>query len=246
MKNKPHRAALLTLVFVAAAANAQSANDPFEGANRAIFGFNEAIDGAVLKPVAKGYQAAVPELMRMGVSNFFGNFGDGWSAINNLLQGKVEQSATMVMRVATNTLFGIGGIFDVASDLGMERSTEDFGQTLGRWGMPAGPYVVWPLLGPSTARDTLARPLDLAWSHSLVINDAGANLSLSALNLIDTRASLLSASSVVDGLAFDKYTFIRDAYIARRRNLVYDGNPPELPEEKEPADPAPAPSSNPK
>jgi phospholipid-binding lipoprotein MlaA len=246
MKNKTQHAALLALAFVAANANAQSANDPFEGANRAIFGFNEAIDGAVLKPVAKGYQAAVPELVRMGVTNFFGNFGDGWSAINNLLQGKVEQSATMVMRVATNTLFGIGGIFDVASDLGMERSTEDFGQTLGRWGMPAGPYVVWPLLGPSTARDTLARPLDLAWSHSLVINDTAANISLSALNLVDTRAGLLSASGVVDGLAFDKYTFIRDAYIARRRNLVYDGNPPELPEEKEPAEPVPAPSSAPK
>jgi phospholipid-binding lipoprotein MlaA len=240
MKTKVQHAALLALALVVGAANAQSANDPFEGANRAIFGFNEAIDGAVLKPVAKGYQAAVPELMRMGVTNFFGNFGDGWSAINNLLQGKVEQSATMVMRVATNTLFGIGGIFDVASDLGMERSTEDFGQTLGRWGMPAGPYVVWPLLGPSTARDTLARPLDLAWSTSLAINDTGVNFSLAALQLVDTRAGLLSASGVIDGLAFDKYTFIRDAYVARRRNLVYDGNPPELPEEKEPAEPVPA------
>jgi phospholipid-binding lipoprotein MlaA len=240
MKTIAHRAALLALTLAAAAANAQPANDPFEPANRAIFGFNEAIDGAVLKPVAKGYQAAVPELMRMGVTNFFGNFGDGWSAINNLLQGKVEQSATMVMRVATNTLFGIGGIFDVASDLGMERSTEDFGQTLGRWGMPAGPYIVWPLLGPSTARDTLGRPLDLAWSTSLAINDGGVNIGLSALNLIDTRANLLDATRVVDGLAFDKYTFIRDAYVARRRNLVYDGNPPELPEEKEPADAAPS------
>jgi phospholipid-binding lipoprotein MlaA len=246
MKTKVQHAALLVLALAAGAANAQSANDPFEKTNRAIFGFNETLDSAVLTPVAKGYQAAVPELMRMGVTNFFGNFGDGWSAINNLLQGKVEQSATMVMRVATNTLFGIGGIFDVASDLGMERSTEDFGQTLGRWGMPAGPYVVWPLLGPSTARDTLARPLDLSWSHSLAINDTGVNISLSALNLIDTRTNLLSASRVVDGLAFDKYTFIRDAYLARRRNLVYDGNPPELPEEKEPAEPAPAPSSNPK
>jgi phospholipid-binding lipoprotein MlaA len=145
--------------------------------------------------------------------------------------------------VATNTLFGIGGIFDVASDLGMERQSEDFGQTLGRWGMPAGPYLVWPLLGPSTARDTLGRPLDLAWSPSLAINDSGVNLALSALNLVDTRASLLSASRVVDGIALDKYTFIRDAYIARRRNLVYDGNPPELPEEN---DPSPAPPAAPK
>ena len=239
MKTNPQRLAVLVLALAAGAVSAQSANDPFEKANRAIFGFNEAVDSALLKPVAKGYQAVVPELVRTGVTNFFGNFGDGWSAINNLLQGKGEAAGTMVMRVAANTLFGIGGIFDVASDLGMERSTEDFGQTLGRWGMPAGPYVVWPLLGPSTARDSLARPLDLAWSPSLAVNDSGAKWSLSALNLIDTRANLLGASDVVDGLAFDKYTFIRDAYIARRRSLVYDGNPPELPEDKEPADPAP-------
>jgi phospholipid-binding lipoprotein MlaA len=240
MKTNPKIVAVLALALVAGASHAQSANDPFERTNRAIFGFNEALDSAVLTPVAKGYQAAVPELVRSGVSNFFGNFGDGWSAINNLLQGKGEAAGTMVMRVAANTLFGIGGLFDVASDLGMERSTEDFGQTLGRWGMPAGPYIVWPLLGPSTARDTLGRPLDLAWSPSRAINDSGAGWGLSALNLIETRASLLGASRVVEGIALDKYTFIRDAYIARRRNLVYDGNPPELPEDKEPAEPAPA------
>jgi phospholipid-binding lipoprotein MlaA len=240
MKAKSQHAAVLALALAAGAASAQSANDPFERANRAVFGFNEVLDSALLTPVAKGYQAVVPELMRSGVSNFFGNFGDGWSAINQLLQGKGEAAATMTMRVATNSLFGIGGIFDVASDLGMERQSEDFGQTLGRWGMSAGPYIVWPLLGPSTARDTLGRPLDLAWSPSLAINDSGVNVALSALNLIDTRASLLSASRIVDGIAFDKYTFIRDAYIARRRNLVYDGNPPELPEETEPAAPAPA------
>jgi phospholipid-binding lipoprotein MlaA len=143
----------------------------------------------------------------------------------------------MTMRVATNTLFGIGGLFDVASDLGMERQSEDFGQTLGWWGLPAGPYLVWPLLGPSTLRDSAGRPLDLAWSPSAVINDNTASVSLSLLNLVDTRAGLLSASRVVDGIALDKYSFIRDAYVARRRNLVYDGNPPELPEDKEPATP---------
>jgi phospholipid-binding lipoprotein MlaA len=246
MKTKPQHAVVFALALVAGATQAQQTNDPFEKANRAIFGFNEALDTAVLTPVAKGYQAVVPELMRTGVTNFFGNFGDGWSAINNALQGKGEAAATMVARVATNTLFGIGGIFDVASDLGMERSSEDFGQTLGRWGLPAGPYIVWPLLGPSTGRDTLGRPLDLAWSPSLAINDGGVNIGLSALNLVDTRANLLEASRVVDGLAFDKYTFIRDAYIARRRNLVYDGNPPELAEEKEPTETAPAPASVPK
>ncbi len=246
MKTKLQHAWVLALALAAGAVQAQSPNDPFEKVNRAVFGFNEVLDSAVLTPVAKGYQAVVPELMRTGVANFFGNFGDGWSAINNLLQGKGEAAATMTMRVAANTLFGVGGIFDVASDLGMERQSEDFGQTLGRWGMPAGPYLVWPLLGPSTARDTLGRPLDLAWSPSLAINDSGVNVALSVLNLVDTRASLLSASRVIDGIALDKYTFIRDAYIARRRNLVYDGNPPELPEDNEPAPASPAPPAAPK
>jgi len=246
MKTHPQYAIVVALALLAGGAAAQSPADPFERVNRAVFGFNDALDNAVLTPVAKGYQAVVPELVRTGVTNFFGNFGDGWSAINQLLQGKGEAAATMTMRVAANTLFGIGGLFDVASDLGMERQSEDFGQTLGRWGMPAGPYIVWPLLGPSTARDTLGRPLDLAWSPSLAINDGGVNVGLAALNLIDTRASLLSASRVVEGIALDKYTFIRDAYIARRRNLVYDGNPPELPDDNEPAPPSPAPAATPK
>lgn len=237
-----HRRPLLALLLTAAtaASHAQSANDPFEPVNRAIFGFNDALDRAVLTPLAKGYQAVVPELARQGVTNFFGNFGDGWSAINQALQGKGEAAATMTMRVATNTLFGIGGLFDVASDLGMERRSEDFGQTLGRWGMPGGPYIVWPLLGPSNARDTLGRPLDLAWSTSLVINDSGVNVGLGALQLIDTRAGLLSATQVLEGIALDKYSFVRDAYVARRRNLVHDGDPPELPQDKEPAAPPPA------
>lgn len=241
-----HLAALVLAVLAGTAqAQARSPNDPFEPVNRGIFGFNEAIDQAVLIPVAKGYQAAVPELMRQGVSNFFGNFGDAWSAINQALQGKGEAAVTMTMRVATNTLFGIGGLFDVASDLGMERQSEDFGQTLGRWGLPAGPYLVWPLLGPSTARDTLGRPLDLSWTPSAVVNDSGGAIALSALNLIDTRANLLSASRVVEGIAFDKYSFIRDAYIARRRSLVHDGDPPDLPEDKEPASPPAAAPSKP-
>jgi phospholipid-binding lipoprotein MlaA len=229
------------MTVAAGAVQAQAANDPLEPVNRAIFSFNDALDRAVLAPVARGYQAVVPELMRQGVSNFFGNFGDGWSAINQLLQGKGEAAATMTMRVGTNTLFGIGGLFDVASDLGMERQSEDFGQTLGWWGLPAGPYLVWPLLGPSTLRDSAGRPLDTAWSPSALVNDSAASVSLSLLNLVDTRAGLLSASRVVDGIALDKYSFIRDAYVARRRNLVYDGNPPELPEDKEPATPPAAP-----
>jgi phospholipid-binding lipoprotein MlaA len=196
----------------------------------------------VLAPVARGYQAVVPELVRQGVTNFFGNFADGWSAINQALQGKGEAAATMTMRVVTNSVFGIGGVFDLASDLGMERQSEDFGQTLGRWGLPAGPYFVWPVLGPSTIRDSVGRPLDLAWSPSIAVEHGETALSLTLLNLVDTRANLLSASKVLDDIALDRYTFVRDAYLARRRNQVYDGNPPE---EAEPSDEPAAPGSAP-
>ena len=234
-----HIAAVLTLLVATGAASAQAKApaahpaDPLEGWNRAVFGFNEGLDAALLKPVARGYQAVVPELVRSGVSNVFGNIGDGWSAINQLLQGKPVAAAQMTMRVATNTLFGIGGLFDVAGDLGIERQPEDFGQTLGRWGLPAGPYLVWPLLGPSSLRETAAMPLDLSWRPAALSDDSATRIGLSTLQLIDVRASLLGASRLVDDIALDKYVFIRDGYLARRRSLVYDGEPPEIPEPKD-------------
>jgi phospholipid-binding lipoprotein MlaA len=225
------------------AAGELSSKDPLERYNRAVFGFNDALDRNLLEPLARGYQAVVPDLVRQGVSNFFANFADGWSAINQALQGKGEAATTMTMRVVTNSFFGIGGVFDVASDLGMERQSEDFGQTLGRWGVPAGPYFVWPVLGPSTIRDSFGRPLDMAWSPSIAVEHGDTALALTMLNLVDTRASLLSASKMLDGIALDRYTFVRDAYLARRRNQVYDGNPPEEPESSdEPPAPASAPS----
>lgn len=207
--------------------------DPLEGWNRGVFAFNEGLDKAVIKPVAEGYKKVVPELARTGVGNFFGNIGDVWSAVNNLLQGKGEAAATMVFRVGANTLFGIGGLFDVATDLGMERQSEDFGQTLGRWGMPAGPYLVLPLLGPSSLRDTTALPLDVAAGPSAYTKSEGLRAGLTTLQIIDTRASLLGATRIVEDVALDKYSFIRDGYLSRRRNLVYDGDPPPLPEDKD-------------
>jgi phospholipid-binding lipoprotein MlaA len=230
--NKPFHITLAAALSFGAA-HAQS-KDPLEPYNRAVFKLNDTLDTALVAPIARGYQAVVPELVRSGVTNVFSNFGDGWSAINQLLQGKGEAAATMTMRVATNTLFGIGGLFDVASDLGMERQSEDFGQTLGRWGLPAGPYFVWPLFGPSTIRDTVGRPLDMAWSPTRLTEHDPTAYAITALSLVDTRANLLGASRVLDGIALDKYTFVRDAYIARRRSLVYDGNPPDLPEAPEP------------
>ncbi|MDP1690783.1 MAG: VacJ family lipoprotein [Burkholderiaceae bacterium] len=242
MNHRRHSGLVVAAWLLAAAgtAQAQSAKDPLESWNRAVFGFNESLDAAVLEPVASGYKAVVPELVRSGVGNVFNNFSDIWSAVNQMLQGKPVAAAQMGLRVATNTLFGIAGLFDVASDLGIERQREDFGQTLGRWGLPAGPYLVTPLLGPSSLRDAAAMPLDLSWRPAALSHDSATRVGLSTLQLIDVRAGLLDASRIVDDIALDKYVFVRDAYLARRRSLVYDGDPPDLPEPGDAAGEAPA------
>jgi phospholipid-binding lipoprotein MlaA len=216
--------------------------DPWEGWNRKVFGFNEALDENLLKPVATAYEAVVPRFVRKGVENFFNNFADAWSAVNNLLQGKGERAFNDVVRVGTNTVLGIGGLLDIASEAGIEHTYEDFGQTLGRWGFGPGPYVVWPLFGPSNVRESFALPLDRGVSPALAINDTNAVWGLSALQIINVRAGLLGASKVLEGAALDKYSFIRDAYMQRRRNQLYDGDPPDEPELQEPADAAPPPA----
>lgn len=218
--------------------------DPLEGWNRRVQGFNDTVDEAVLKPVAETYRDVVPQLMRTGVTNFFNNLSDGWSAVNHALQGKVEPAANMTLRVAVNTVFGLAGVLDPATEFGLERQPEDLGQTLGRWGVGAGPYLVWPLLGPSTLRDSAGMPLDMAaTSISLVGVDDGNLFAATSLQLVNTRANLLSASRMLDDLALDRYTFLRDAYLARRRNQVYDGDPPEepLPEDEDEINPEPPP-----
>ena len=201
--------------------------DPWENWNRKVFSFNEGLDVKVLKPVATAYTNVVPQPVRIGVGNFFGNFQDAWSAINNMLQGKVTQGFQDVVRFGTNTVFGLFGFMDIASEMGFDHQYEDFGQTLGRWGVGAGAYVVLPLFGPSTVRDTAALPLDRAASPALVINGGGTQAGIVTLQLINTRASLLGASRVIDDISLDKYTFVRDAYLQRRRSLIYDGDAPE-------------------
>jgi phospholipid-binding lipoprotein MlaA len=213
--------------------------DPFEPWNRKVFAINDKLDQTVLAPVARGYQKVVPELVRRGVSNVFNNVSDLWSGINNVLQGKGDAAGQDFGRVIVNTLFGLGGIFDVAEEAGIEHQYEDLGQTLGRWGMEPGPYIVWPLLGPSTVRESIAMPLDRGASPALAFHE-GARWAVTGLSIVSTRASLLNASSMLDDIALDRYSFLRDAYLQRRRNLVYDGNPPELPEEGDaPAEKAP-------
>ncbi|MEP7281148.1 MAG: VacJ family lipoprotein [Rubrivivax sp.] len=204
--------------------------DPLEGWNRSVSGFNDAIDDAVLQPVARTYRDVVPAFVRTGVGNFFGNLADGWSAVNHLLQGKLESSANMSVRFGLNTTLGLAGVIDIAREAGLEPEREDFGQTLGRWGIGPGPYLVWPLLGPSTLRDSVARPLDTyATSPALYGLSEAEVLNASVLDLVHTRSTLLDATKLLDSVALDRYSFLRDAYLARRRNLVHDGNPPELP-----------------
>ena len=220
-------ALLLALGGCATVANPNPA-DPLEGWNRGVQGFNDAVDDAVLKPVARTYRDVVPELVRTGVGNFFGNLSDPWSAANQFLQGKVENGLNMTLRFVTNTVFGLAGLLDPATEIGLERRSEDFGQTLGRWGVGPGPYLVLPLLGPSTLRDTAALPLDMtATSTSMITGNDTVHYAATALNVVHTRASLLAASRLLDDIALDRYSFLRDAYLSRRRNLVYDGNPPE-------------------
>jgi len=218
---------------------AASKADPWEGMNRRIFAFNEAVDEAVLKPVATAYKAVMPELARQGVDNVLANAGDAWAAVNHLLQGKPKAAADTVIRVGTNTLFGLGGLLDPASEMGLERQNEDFGQTLGRWGVGPGPYLVLPFLGPRSLRDALAYPLDKVTSLPSLVGEGSNLYTMTALELVHTRAGLLAAGSLLNQIALDRYTFVRDAYLARRRNDVYDGTPPEIPDNDPPDAPAP-------
>jgi phospholipid-binding lipoprotein MlaA len=236
-------ALLLLCLGLTACASGPNANpkDPMEPFNRSMFKFNDAVDQAVLKPVATAYQDVTPKLVRQGVGNFFANLADAWSFVNNVLQLKVEGAASSLMRVGFNTVFGLGGILDVATELKLERFPEDFGQTLGHWGVGAGPYVVLPLLGPSTLRDTVALPVDLKGDAVSQVSENSVRYTLLATRVVSQRAGFLSAESIVDEGALDKYSFIRDAYLQRRQNAVYDGNPPDeaSPDDVEPVE-APA------
>ena len=222
---------LLALGLAACAGPGGHPKDPLEPMNRATFQFNDYADKAVMRPVAQVYDMA-PLPIRTGVGNFFGNVGDLWIGVNNLLQGKFLDGLSDGGRFLVNTTVGIFGVFDIASELGLEKHDEDFGQTLGRWGVGPGPYLVLPVLGPSTVRDTAALPVDLQARPAALVDDTRARaLAVTLLQVVDTRAGLLGASRVLDDIALDKYSFLRDAYLARRRNQVYDGNPPEEPDE---------------
>lgn len=195
-------------------------DDPWEGFNRAIFRFNDTLDTYALKPIAEGYQKIAPDLVEKGVTNAFKNIGDVGNLANDLFQGKVEHAGVDTSRVLFNTTFGVLGFVDVATSMGLQRNNEDFGQTLGAWGFDSGPYVVLPFFGASSVRDGIGLVPDAFTKPYPYMNNMGARNIMYGVNVIDTRANLLSAEKLITG---DKYTFIRNAYLQNREYLVKDG-----------------------
>jgi phospholipid-binding lipoprotein MlaA len=207
--------------------------DPLEPLNRAVYRFNDGVDEAIAKPVATAYRDVVPEPLRNYVRNFFSNIGDLLIGFNNILQGKPDEGLQDWARFAFNSVLGIFGINDVASDMGFEKHNEDFGQTFGRWGFSEGPYLVLPLLGSSDVRDGIGTALDLHYDPVSDFRPIRVRNSAVVLRFTGFRADLLEASRLLEQAALDKYVFQRDAYLQRRRSLVYDGQPPREPRQRE-------------
>ena len=220
--------------------------DPWETWNRKVFSFNDSLDEYVLKPVATAYSDFVPQLVRTSISNFFNNVGDAWSAVNLVLQGRFEPALMQGFRFSVNTFLGFAGFVDIASEAGIERNPQDLGQTFGRWGFGTGAYIVWPLFGPSSVRDSLALPWDRWASPALAFNDGRDKFAIYAVQTINTRANFLRASDMLEGIALDKYTFYRDAYLQRRGSFNDDDEAEVLVPDKPasaPAAVAPAPAA---
>lgn len=202
--------------------------DSLEGFNRKSYAFNDALDRAILKPVASAYDSALPEPAKNGVGNFFSNLSEPISIINNIFQGKVDGALNSTYRFVVNSTVGIFGLLDVADSYEVEQKPEDFGQTLAAWGVKPGPYVVIPFLGPSNIRDGVSRALGSAVIYPIDIatDDSGATLALTVLDIVDTRAGLLGADEVLSN-QLDPYLFLKTAYESNRIKQIYDGDPPE-------------------
>jgi phospholipid-binding lipoprotein MlaA len=201
------------------------ARDPFERLNRGVYAFNDGLDRAVVKPVAQGYRKVTPQFVQTGISNFFSNAKYPVTLANNLLQGKFADAASDTARFALNTTFGLGGLLDPATASGLDRNDEDFGQTLGKWGVPPGPYVVVPFLGPYTVRDGIGSLADDFAEPRAYLEDDSTRWTLWAADKFERRVRLLEADAVLDRTG-DPYAFVRSAYLQRREYLVRDGDVP--------------------
>lgn len=219
---------VIALALLLSACASAGNKDPLEGVNRGVYKFNDVTDKAVIKPVAGAYKAVVPSTLRTGVSNFFRNLNTFTSAINDLLQFKFDKAMDGAGRFVINSTFGVAGLIDVASMDGIEQRKEDFGQTLGHWGVGSGAYLVLPFLGPSSLRDTTGLVADtLAFDPITYVDNPAARNSAYALKMLDKRAQLLPASDLLDEAALDPYAFMRDAYFQRRQSQIHDGNLPD-------------------
>lgn len=218
--------ALVTLVSGCATTGSNPA-DPYEEYNRSVWKFNRGLDNAILKPIAKGYKAVTPDPVETGVSNFFSNIGEITTIINDLLQGKLGKAGKDTGRFLINSTLGLAGILDPATEMGLEKEEEDFGQTLATWGVDSGPFLMLPFLGPSTARDGLGTIVDAAAFYTPYddLNDEQTEWALRSLDFVQTRASLLPLEEQLEA-ALDEYLLVRDAYLQRREFLIHDGSPP--------------------
>jgi phospholipid-binding lipoprotein MlaA len=209
---------------------APSPHDPWEPFNRSVFEFNEGLDTYLLKPVVAGYRFVLPEFVRDGIYNFFSNYSDIYTALQNLLQGKPDYAFSDLMRVVVNTTFGLGGLIDMATPGGLPKHKEDWGQTFGVWGVPSGPYVVLPFFGPSSVRDTFGTAADLESDYLFrLLPDVALRNSLTGLRVVNARNTYYEAGDLLDGAAIDKYSFVRDAYIQRRAYQINEGRDDEEP-----------------
>jgi phospholipid-binding lipoprotein MlaA len=216
---------LLAIVLTGCASTAKNPQDPWEGYNRAMFSVNDKIDQVALKPAATVYKKVLPQFAQNGVGNFFGNIGDVSTALNNFLQARVGDGMSDVGRILFNTTFGVVGLFDVATPSGFAKHDQDFGQTLGRWGVKSGPYLVLPLIGLTTTRDGAAMIVDLEtdlWSYKYPVRWRNFG---SVIRVVDHRAYILDSSTLIEDAALDRYEFVRDAYLQRRESKIYKGDP---------------------
>ena len=212
--------AVLGLMLGCATGPGANSKDPLEPMNRAVYKFNDAVDSAVLKPVATGYKAVVPSPIRTGVSNFFSNLGDVWSLINHALQFEIANAGKTAARLGINTFLGLGGILDIATEAGIEAPKADLGQTLGKWGVPSGPYLMLPLLGPSSIRDGAGAITATYYDPVNQVPDNATRNVLTTTRIVDVRTRLLGATDAVDDIALDRYSFIRDVYLKRRQSQI--------------------------
>jgi phospholipid-binding lipoprotein MlaA len=225
-------AAVLAAALLAGCAATPSRVDPLEPMNRALFEVHTAVDDAVMRPAIQAYIDVVPEPIRTSISNVFNNVDDLISAVNDLLQGDLDRFGNDMGRVVLNTGFGVGGLFDLASMIGIERGNQDFGLTFGKWGFDQGPYLFVPIFGPTTVRDGAGWIARLAVGPVGFIPDVPVRNTLYGAGAVDLRAQLVNAEKLVDTAALDRYLFIRNAYLQRRRYMVYDGKPPREPEDE--------------